>query len=225
MRFYDMCVLTPVEELERTAGLAEKLGWSGICILAERKEIKKLKPKVKNAGIDISLGLLLEPRSKSGLKKQINANRKNYEIIAVKGGKPEINRAAAEIRGVDILIGWESNAGKNINYITAKLAAENNVSIAFSIQPLIVAYERSRADIISKFIEVARFVRKYKTPFVLTSGALSFWDMRAPSELQSFGRILGFRDPDIKKAMSGRILKENRKRLSGKWIMLGVEVE
>jgi RNase P/RNase MRP subunit p30 len=51
------------------------------------------------------------------------------------------------------------------------------------------------------------------------------YDIRAPADIVSFGRVLGFRDPAIKAAMSDSVLKENRKRLSGKWIMPGVELE
>ncbi len=227
--FYDLCVRALMQELQKTLEFAGELGWNGICLLANRSEIKNLKAAVKKAkGLDVSAGLLLQPHSKNELKRQVSANRKNFELIAVKGGSPEMNRSALETRGVDILIEWET-AGeghkKTLDYVMVKLAAENHVSIAFSLHPLVAAYDRSRAGVMAKFIEAAKFVREYKGPFVLTSGAFSPWDLRSPSELAAFGNVLGFNGRETKEALSGSILEENRKRLSGKWVMPGVEVE
>ncbi len=71
----------------------------------------------------------------------------------------------------------------------------------------------------------ANLVRKFRTPFVLTSGALDPWDLRSPSELISFGNVLGFNPKDVKLSLTERIIRENRKRLGKKWVMPGVELE
>ena len=106
----------------------------------------------------------------------------------------------------------------------AKLAKKNNVSIEFSLSDLIQTSKLSRSKILHDLMENAKLVKKYKTPFVLTSGSFDCFGLRSPSELLSFGRVLGFQDPEIKNALSDFIVKENRKRLSGKWVMPGVEV-
>jgi ribonuclease P/MRP protein subunit RPP1 len=232
---YEMCVQVPLNEdsVEKTLETAKKLGWKGICLLAERKEMKALRDNIKKSktqtkGTNVSLGLLLIPKNKNDMKRQVANNRKNYEIITVRPGSPETSRAAAETRGVDILIGWEScgqtSHERVMDYITVKLAAEKGVAIAFSLQPLLAAYDRARATIMSKYLETARFVRKYKAPFLLTSGALSPMDLRAPSELTAFGKVLGFNGREIKHALSGAIITKNRKKLGKKWVMPGVEV-
>ena len=68
-------------------------------------------------------------------------------------------------------------------------------------------------------------MRKFRAPFVLTSRANTEWDLRSASEMVAFGRVLGFQDKEIKDSLSGKILKENRKRLGGKWVIPGVERE
>jgi len=229
---YEMCVMTPAAELDASIETAKRLGWNGLCLIADKKEIKQLKDQLKKTkvkGINVSVGLLIEPKSKNELKRQASVNRKNYGIIAVRSQSPEMSRAAVETKGVDMLLGWES-AGqlaheRVMDYVMIKLAAENGVAIAFSMQPLLAAYDRARAVIMSKYIKAARFVRKYNTSFILTSSAISAWDMRSPSELTSFGKVLGFNGKDIKQAISDNLLAKNRKRLSGKWVMPGVEVE
>jgi len=73
-------------------------------------------------------------------------------------------------------------------------------------------------------IEGSQLIRKYRAPFVLTTGAFDASGLRAPSELFALGKVLGFQDKEIKLPLSDFIIKENRKRLSGKWVMPGVEV-
>jgi RNase P/RNase MRP subunit p30 len=74
-------------------------------------------------------------------------------------------------------------------------------------------------------LEFAKFIRKAKAPMAIGSGAQMPMDMRDPGELASFGRLLGLQDNEINDGFSGKMALENRKRLSGKWIMPGVEVE
>jgi len=226
---YELCVMVPATETGAALETAKRLGWKGLCLLAGKNDTKAVKEAASKSRIKASIGLLLEPKSKNELKRQVSASRRNFGLIAVKPGSPELSRSAAETRGVDLLIGWESTGqaptDRVIDYVTIKIAAENRVAIAFSLQPLLAAYDRGRASVMSKYIEAARFVRKYKTPSVLTAGAISQWDLRSPSELAAFGRVLGFNGREAKQAISGSLLEENSKRLSGKWIMPGVELE
>ena len=220
---YDLCVRIPFNESARAAELLKGLGWNGFCLLAGKNEAKHAITAEKT-GAYMSVGLLINPRNKSELVRSVSLARREWEIIAVECTSPETARAAAETRGVDIITGWEARGTDNIiNYVTAKMAAENDVAIAFSFHPILSAYDRSRASVMSRLIEVAGFVRKYRAPFILASGAISYWDMRSPSELSSFGRMLGFSARETRKSISGQIMAENRKRLSGRWIMPGVE--
>jgi RNase P/RNase MRP subunit p30 len=49
--------------------------------------------------------------------------------------------------------------------------------------------------------------------------------MRSPHDITVFGKILGLSESQVKLGISDRLIKENRKRLSGKWVMPGVEIE
>lgn len=224
MAFYDLCVLAPAQELGKTLEFAKKLGWEGIGLITQPKDFKGLEVK-KPGGLDVSLGVEVEVKRASDLRKAVKGLRRKVELIVVKGGNVDVNRAALETPEVDILAGFCLPGSCGLNHIMAKLAAKNNVSIGFEFGDILHSYEKGRTKILSMFLEAAKLVRKFRAPFVLTSGALSPWDLRAPSELQAFGRILGFKDPDIRKALGSGIVEENRKRLSGKWVMPGVEIE
>src|SRR3990167_1587444 len=106
-----------------------------------------------------------------------------------------------------------------------RLAKENNVAIDFAFNDVMYSYDKTRVRVLSNLVKNAALVKKYKAPFVLTSGGYSSWDLRSPSELISFGKVLGFDIPQIKQALSDWLVKENRKRLEGKWIQPGVEIK
>jgi ribonuclease P/MRP protein subunit RPP1 len=235
--FYDLHVRA---EPEKAAEMAGRLGLSGIGLtvpLANRAVLKELHkilqaakdgrrqetPSVK--GVDVALGLEIhgKPSQIQSLAKSV---RGECELIVVKGGTEEANRAALEAPEVDMLVGHAlENGACGMNHILARLGAKNNVAVCFDLWEIVQAYKKTRSNLLTAMMETARFVRKYKCPFVLSSGAMSEWDMRGASELIAFGKFLGFQEDQCRKALSGSILAENRKRLSGKWVMPGVEVE
>jgi len=113
--------------------------------------------------------------------------------------------------------------GDQFDHVMCKLAVKNSVSIEFRFLDLLQSYSKTRSRLLANFIRNAGLVRKFGVPFVVTSGAMSKWDMRSPHDLMIFGRILGFQDPELKNAMSSALVEENRKKLSGKKVMQGVE--
>ncbi len=214
---WDMCVMA-----EGAAEVAKKLGLKGIGILVPFKEKHKLKG-MKGAGI--STGVIVSGKA-GKVVKDVRSVRRSVELVAVSGGDLETNRMALSTPEVDMLLHpWKDRQDCGLDHVMVKLAAKNNVSVCFDFHGLLVSSRRSRVQLMNSMLEAAKLVRKFKAPFVMASGAVEPYDLRSASDLLSFGRTLGFRDPEIKNAMSDRIVSENRKRLSGKWVMPGVEVE
>jgi ribonuclease P/MRP protein subunit RPP1 len=227
---YDLCLrIEQEEEIKEAVKIAKKLGWNGIGILTTQRKLEKLRKEFTNdkeKDFEIVFGICLSPKNPNDVRRIAKKLRRKTKIITVEGKTLEISRAALETPEVDVLLlPWNSGINFGMNYIMARLASKNNVSICFDFVDIIHSHARSRTIILSNMVLVAKLVRKFRTPFVITSGAKSPWDMRSPSELMAFGRILGFQDPEIKKAMSDAIVKENTKRLSDKWVMPGVEIE
>jgi len=227
--FYDLHVETVPDEFSDTIEIAKKLGWSGIGLIFEENDLNSIKDVITNnkdvlEGMDVSLGIKIIPRNSNEISKKAKKLRRRVELIFVQGGVPDINRAALETPEVDVLLKPWSKEGCGINQVLAKIGRKNNVAISFGMKELVYSYKKTRANILSNIEEAARFVKKFKCPFILSSDAASAWDLRSASELMSLGRVLGFGDPEIKKSLSSYIVKENRKRLYGKWIMPGVEI-
>jgi ribonuclease P/MRP protein subunit RPP1 len=219
MSLYDYCILACSDP----AAVSEKaatLGWDGLCLLdAGLPEKPAMKGKCR---IDLVRGALIETDKPGLVKREAQKTRDRFEVIAVMGLTEEANRAAVEAPAVDILLPGQDT---RIDYVMAKLAKKNNVAIGFEFRSLLQSSGEDRSRLFSRMRGSAKIVRKVGAPFLITSGAMSEWDMRAPSELIAFGRELGFETPRITKAISAGLIEENRQRLGGKWVMPGVEVE
>ncbi|MBI4176568.1 MAG: hypothetical protein HY518_05160, partial [Candidatus Aenigmarchaeota archaeon] len=219
--FYDLC-LRP-DNIEKAIEFARKLGWEGIGLLFnDLRQAEEAKKNIQK-NIDVTPGIMIKTDKTGEMQKMVKQNRMKSELIVVEGVSEEINRAALETEEVDILI-MDPKAETGFNHIMARLAQKNNVAVCFSFQDLLHSNKKMRADVFHRYLEIAKLCRKFRSPFVVSSCAQSEWDLRSPSDLLSFGRLLGFSDPQIKNAMSDGIVRENRKRLSGKWAMPGVEL-
>jgi ribonuclease P/MRP protein subunit RPP1 len=225
MGFYDYC--TNLENPEKAVEFAKGLGWSGLAVsLPEKKgveEFRTLSRKIK--GFDLILGVGIKSGSSNVMKRSAKKIRTQYEVLIGHGGTPDLNRAVLETPEFDILVNHPVENRCGINHVLARLAKKNNVSICLDFNQLLVSYGKTRTSLLSILMETAKIIRKYKAPFVVSSGAFSAWDMRSPHDLTVFGKILGLPESQVKFGISERMIKENRKRLSGKWIMPGVEIE
>lgn len=227
MAFYDYHA--HAENFDETIKTAKSLGLTGMCLVSNWTNIqdfqsfkKQVEPYKKE--IDIVIGI--EIKEKHTKIPELASNlREEAEIILVHGGDLEVNRAAVETAEVDILLHPElGREDSGIDHTMARLAKKNNVAIEFSLSDLIQSSKITRSKLLRSMLENAKLVRKYRVPFVLTSGAFGASGLRSASELFSLGKVLGFQDKEIKISMSDSVIKENRKRLSGKWVMPGVEV-
>ncbi len=233
MSFYDLYIRVSPEGLGEAVRIAGELGWSGLGLIiphgrdfpekleALRKEVRNMKP-----GLDIAFGAEIPGDRPGKIRKTARELRGKVELVLVSGGDLEANRKALEAPEVDVLA--HPCLGRNdpgIDHVMARLARENQVSVEFSFNEMLYAYKKRRSQILQNLLGASRLVRKYHSPFIISSGAREPWDLRSPSELISLGRVLGLKDPEIRKSLSGEILQENRKRLSNKWVMPGVEVE
>lgn len=227
MKYYDVCVKSgkPKEAL----GIAEKLGWNGIGLIVPysvnyMKQISELKETFRGVKtkLDVGFGVEINTKDSRQIKKIARSIRKDVELVVVRGMGTEVDRVALETPEVDIIT---HHNDMRINQVLAKLAAKNNVAIGFIFSNILLSYKRTRVSLFSTMIKDAKILKKYGSPFILSSGAISEWDLRSPSDMLAFGKLLGFQDNQSVKGMSDSILKENRKRMGKKWVMPGVEIE
>jgi ribonuclease P/MRP protein subunit RPP1 len=199
------------------------LGWRGMCYVVPHTDFNGEKAAIRRQKhvLDVSLGVLIESPNMNEIRKLVDTYRDRAELVFVKGGDTELNRYVFNMPKVDVVTGVSGEA--SLDYVMCRLAKKNGIHVEFSFAELLQSYSKSRSRILGSQVRNAAMVRKYGTPFLLTSCALSKWDMRSPHDMMVFGRTLGFQDPEMKDAMSSAFLEENRKKLSGKKIAHGIE--
>lgn len=204
MKFFDLGVRSGDPEVLR---MAKVLGFSGVGILQPFSKGARDSPE--KPPLQVVLGVEMQKAS------QARDVRREWELIAVRGD----DRNAVETPQADIVFPRE------INHVLARLAKKNNVAIGFEFSALLHSSKRGREEVLARYFEISRVARKHRTAIVMTSGALSAWDLRSPSDLIAFGKVLGFSESQALAGLSGRILEENRKRLGKKWIAPGIELD
>lgn len=235
MAYYDFHIHSAFSEgkssLEDIANRSKLLGYSGICFTMyyrNLQELEKLKVKVKNIskdfGVEIFLGF--EARNSHELNK-LTKMRREYDLLLARGSDLEFNRLAVETPEVDILTHPE--LGRNdsgLNHVMMKLAANNNVAIEINFREISLSFKGSRSLILKNISENVKLCKKYKTPLISCSGAISHWQIKDPKVMMSFATLLGLKLDEAKRTISdtpGNIIKMIKERKSKNWIMPGVK--
>lgn len=236
MRYFDFHVHSGFSggesSIEQLASTAKELGYSGLCFseyFQNEHRLKELKEEIakvgKKVGMEIYLGF--EARNPKELYNLAN-RRRMFDVLLVHGGDLELNRLACETPQVDILTHPENKRNDSgLNQVLAKLAAENNVAIEINFREILLATKRTRSMIEKSMTQNIRLTKKFHAPIIVSSGAISHWELRGPLTLVSMASQLGLDLKDAKDCVSKipeNIIKQIKERKSEKWIMPGVKV-
>jgi ribonuclease P/MRP protein subunit RPP1 len=236
MNFYDFHIHSEFSEgessIEEIAKRAKSLDYKGICFttyLDNKSKIKKIREITsrtsKKIGISIFIGF--QARNVSELERLIRL-RREYDVLLVKGSDLLLNRKAVETKEVDILTHPEYNRkDSGFNHVMAELAAENNVAIEVNFREILNSSKNTRANIMHRIKNNVKLCKKYKAPVIISSGAVTHWQLKDPKILISMGCLLGLELKEAKKAISEipeNIIKMIKERQSEKWIRPGVKV-
>jgi ribonuclease P/MRP protein subunit RPP1 len=222
--FYDMGVHAYPEggsTASRLAMAAKEYGYAGICVADHSGYFPEVRGRLE--GVDVIRGVEVVAKNANDLRKQVDRFRKKVQVLAVHGGDPAINRAACEDDRVDILMHPPDGKTSGINHILAKLAADKHIAIGFELLPIICAKGGSRVRALSNYRTNLALVKKYEVPFVVVSGAMSFYDMRDVRAAISLCRLFGMGEKDAIKGLS-YYPEQILKRHSPGYIMEGVEL-
>lgn len=220
------------DNLDKILEMLENLEYKKVIIAEYRErvenfdefdtEIKKIK-----SNLEIFSGIIFTEKNYKELLKMNVDKRKKFDVLLVKGGNLKLNREAVQNVFVDFLINpFEKREDCGINHIFAKKAAENDVCIVIDYSSLNFENLYKECKEYQKILEIVKLCRKYKVSFIFASFAKNIFDLRDFKFFESFKYVLGFEEREIKENWSRveKILNENKKRRSKKWIMPGVEL-
>jgi len=210
---------------------AEKLELAGICLVVNSKEnleeyheiIEEIK---RNTKLEIIKGLLID-ENKDKITKIAKKNRRDFELILVKGGSYEINRFACSSQYIDIL----SNPGSGrkdcgIDHICCKDAKEHEVLIELNFREILKVSGIDKIKELNKMKEILRLCKRFNTNFIVNSGAKDVYELRGGRELASLSYSLGASLEESLFANSElplKLIQKNRNKIFQ--ILKGVDLE
>lgn len=228
-KFYDFCVhAVPDGEntAEQLAALARHFGYSGIALANHSDKLPQSQPELSSTNeFEIFRGIELVEENPSKLHGLIGKFRKSVDVLIVHGGSENVNRAALENPKVDILNHPAFDKSSGLNQVLAKAAAENNVAIGLTLRSLLHSRGPRRVRLLSDLRANLDLARKYDVSLVLSSDAMSCFDLRSPMDALALAEVCGLEEDEALEAMTTvpeRIISKNRPGPG--YIREGVEV-
>jgi ribonuclease P/MRP protein subunit RPP1 len=228
-KFYDFCVhAVPDGEntVEQLAALARHLGYSGIALANHSDKLPQSRPVLTSTdGLEIFRGIELVEENPSKLNGLIGKYRQSVDVLIVHGGSETVNRAALENPRVDILNHPAFDKSSGLNQVLAKAAAENGVAIGLTLRPLLHSRGSRRIRLLSDLRANLDLARKYDVSLVLSSDAVSCFDLRSPMETLALAEVCGLEEDEAIDSISTvpeRIISRNHPGPG--YIREGVEV-
>ncbi|WP_292391089.1 ribonuclease P protein component 3 [Methanosarcina sp. UBA5] len=216
-KFYDFCVhAVPDGEnmIEQLAALAWHLGYSGIALANHSDKLPQSQLVLPSTNeFEFFRGIELVEENPSKLHGLIGKFRKSVDVLIVHGGSETVNRAALENPRVDILNHPAFAKSSGLNQVLAKAAAENDVAIGLTIRPLLHSRGPRRVRLLSDLRSNLDLARKYDVPLVLSSDAMSCFDLRSPMETLALAEVCGLEEDEAFEAITvvpEKIISRNR---------------
>jgi ribonuclease P/MRP protein subunit RPP1 len=199
-KFYDFCVhAIPDGEntAEQLATLSRHFGYSGIALANHSDKLPQSRPLLTSTdGLEIFRGIELVEENPSKLNGLIGKFRQSVDVLIVHGGSETVNRAALENPRVDILNHPAFDKSSGLNQVLAKAAAENGVAIGLTLRPLLHSRGSRRIRLLSDLRANLDLARKYDVSLVLSSDAVSCFDLRSPMETLALAEVCGLEEDE-----------------------------
>ena len=211
--FYDFNVHQDSKSVTELAFEAKRCGYCGIAV------VNSAITKEDKLPVDFSVFRSIEISGKpSKLREEIKKYKGTEAILIVPGGDEELNRAAVETEGLDILL-----QPAQFNNVLAKAASDNSVAIGFNVGALIHLRGEARVRELKNMRENLKHARKYGLSMILTGTARSTYDFRSPREMAAIAGLFGMSKEEAVDAMSAAPL-EILRRKNPDYIQEGIEI-
>lgn len=210
-KFYDF--ITHPDNPGLMAAQAKRYGYSGIGVTNSKINEGILLPD------DFSIYKGIEIQAKpSRIREEIKKLKNSNLISIVRGDEEEINRAAVESAGLDILL-----QPLEFNNVLAKAASDNSIAIGFNLGSLIKLKGDARIRELKYMRTNIKHARKYKLEMILTGDPCSVYDLRSPREMVALSSLFGMTQSEAIDAMSA-IPMGILRRKSPNYIQEGIEI-
>jgi ribonuclease P/MRP protein subunit RPP1 len=114
-------------------------------------------------------------------------------IVGVLSNDVKVNREAVMRKRVDVLL---DSSERKLDYATLRMATEKDVVIELTISKFINTAGLKRMKIFEETMNTLNLIKKFDTPFVLTSGASNFHELRPKRQIYD---LFSFMGADVKR--------------------------
>lgn len=172
---------TAIEDIDN---LCVNLGIKELIIAANfsEKQLSELKEQAKKTRLKVSFCKILEKSD----HRQLQHFRNKADYIAVDGKDMLMNKFACSTKGVDFLLQPFDSGKLYFDVSMARLAAANNVAIAFLFSDFLNAGGSEFALLLKNAATIKKIVKRGRAKQVIFSGALNKWELRATNDLEEF---------------------------------------
>ena len=212
-----------VTEIATTAG---EYDYDGVVVRAPKGTPADvdLEAVVAAAGVDVVPGVEIRAENPDAASGAVGNYRTSESIVVVRGGTAALNRFAVETDAVDVLSSPTVGDG-DVNHVLARAAADNGVRIEFDLGSVLRSRGGRRVRQIQSLTKLARIVKYYDAPYVVSASPSTPLELRGPRELCALGEVLGLETEWITAGLCewGRLVERNRRIDSDSFIEPGVE--
>jgi len=211
--------LTDEVDLSEMISEAKKLGFRSVVVSSvDESRLKEFKKLSEDFKIEVYRKLILEPKDRLTLLKNLRAYRGEYEVVSVICSNLEVALTAARDSRVDSLILPPSKRFRIDKGVAALIS--NSVELPFKW----FIDEASRREFIRVASEIVNYLSR-KTSIIVSSSASKPFELRSPHELASLLQVLGLDRSTALDAVSiipGKIIETNLVKLSSSYVARGV---
>ncbi|ADB57100.1 RNase P subunit p30 family protein [Archaeoglobus profundus] len=164
---------------------------------------------------DFLKGYLIRADSPKELLQKLRRAKRDW-FVGVVGNLKVLKYAVMRWR-VDLILDFD---GRELDYSLIKIAKEKDVAIEVSFSKFLRCKGFERSQLFEEVIETLKIIKKFDTPFVLTSGANDFYELRPKRQIIEFFEYLG---ADVERAEYW-IRRLVRRYTDPNYIMDGLEI-
>ncbi len=173
--------------------------------------------------VDVVDGVELAVDGPSQAGGAIGRHRGSTTVLSVRGGDPSLNGYVVRQPEVDVLSRPMAGDG-DLNHVLVRQAADRGVRLSVELGPLVRETGPGRSAAIAGLRKLRELVEAYDAPYVVTAGAASHLQLRAPRELAAVAAVAGFDRDAVERGLRewGRLAERNRERQSADYVAPGV---
>ncbi len=211
--------------------MAKRLDFQNICLAdfpdMNVEEFKKLSKIAPEYNINLFSRVDLIGNQIDELKKDLKKFRRAVNLCAIMITDKRVSRWAARDSRFDIFFFPTKFDPKLFDRSSANFCSENSIAIEINIRPLLKTYGVVRSKFLRNTRKVVDTALKKEIVLLISSGAKSIYEMRAPKELISLGTLINIPEELGKQCLTKnpeQIITSNIEKMREGYITEGLRI-